>query len=381
MIVLAGTAATAVLGQQLQRITLKDGNTIDGIVTKTDAGYQVKRPNGLVAVIPADRVLKVEKITTPKSEFEKRLAKVKPNDADGMYQLAAWARQKKMLPEAWDLVEKILAFKPDHENAQLLRKLLEKDLAPATPVTPTTTTGATIEPSKLLTTEDVYRIRRVELRRSDDLADGEVVSVRFRKDLLKRVVKDRLGPQFERPRGVAEFRRWRPIVKVRYILRERETTRWDTKYRDDILIMDDPQRLRTFKNQIWPIVVGGCGSTNCHGGAKGKGKLKLFAAPLRDDRIAYTNFYILHRWSRGGKKLINRAAPVKSRLLECGLPDEMADQALKHPKPLADPVFQDRDRDANYRVVKKWIESLKHPFLEPGYRIDYKLPVLEDKKK
>ena len=377
-------AVVAVPAQQIRRLILKDGNTVDGFVTKTDEGYQVKGPSGVVVVFPADRVEKVEDIERPEAELEERLAKLKPDDVEGWYQLAVWAREKELPDKAKELLKKVLAIKPDHENAQLLLSLLDKDVATTGPVTPTPQIPSTgpgkISPTMLLTIEDVYRIRLMELRgpaNPQDLVGGEIVPIRFRNDLLKRVVDDRLGPQFERPRGEVEFRGWSPMTKVKYILRE--TDERESKYRDDILITGDPERLKAFRSRIWPIIAGGCASTSCHGGAKGAGRLKFFTAPMTDDRVAYTNFYILHRWSRGGSRLINRGVPANSLLLECGLPEDVAKEGLGHPKKLDRPVYRNRTTDGNYKLVRRWIEGLKNPLLPPEYRIKYKLPVLEDK--
>ena len=141
---------------------------------------------------------------------------------------------------------------------------------------------------------------------------------------------------------------------------------------DDILINSDPEVFKTFRSRIWPIVLSGCAKPSCHGGVKGAGKLKLFDMPITDDRVMYTNFYILQAWSREGRALINRNSPVNSMLLQAGLPADIAKQNLKHPKPLKPPPFKS-ETDRNFVAVQKWIRSLK-VLLPPGYRVSYKLP-------
>jgi len=376
-VVLAALTATALPARQ--KIVLKDGREMTGTVTKTDAGYQVRTDKGLVVVFPAGQVLRVEEVATPKSDYQKRLAATDKTDPDALYRLAVWARRQKLLTEARDLLRKVLALKPDHENARLQLRLVRAEIAPTTTRPSTgngdddTRTPTVVRPSNLLSQEDIYRIRFIELTLRDS------VSVEYRNNVLRRFIAARIGPIFEQTNGEAKFRRASRVEQVVYI--RRETDRRSGEYRDDILIKSDPRVLKAFKSTVWPIVVSGCGRTSCHGGAKGQGKFRLLASGLSDDRILYTNFYILHKWKRDGKKMINRDVPENSLLLEHGLPADIAKKNYVHPKKLDDPVFRDRSHP-DYRRVKDWIESLAPPadLLPPGYRVDYKVPGLPDAK-
>jgi hypothetical protein len=144
--------------------------------------------------------------------------------------------------------------------------------------------------------------------------------------------------------------------------------------RDDVLVKSDPAAVREFKTKIWPVLAGSCASSACHGGAKGQGSFKLFNVALNDDKVMYTNFYILSAWSKGGLKMVDREYPENSLLLQYGLPANLA--RFVHPGK-NEAVFRRKD-EANYRIIENWItKSLAHPLLD-GYRIDYKLPLLDE---
>jgi len=372
-------AALAADAWGAQRLVLKDGRRIEGDVVETKTGYQVTQSSGLVVEFPKGEVLRVETVVTPADEFKARLAKAGDNP-EKLYDAGVWAYRNKLLSEARATLKRVLALKADHENAKLQLKLVEAAIAAAAggPVRPPDNGSGTTKPpvdlGKLLTKDDVFRIRFLEVKPTE-----RAISIQFKNDVINRLVKDRVGPQFQKQNGEREFRRWPPIRKLTYVYDEADD-RWSGRYRDDIEVGSDPMVMKRFRAQIWPVVVSGCASIHCHGGVKGGGKLKLFAAPLSDDRVVYTNYYILHEWKRDARRIINLDAPANSLLLEYGLPAKVAKPGFVHPKKLADPPFTSR-RHADYVKVKKWIESLRNPMLPPGYRIQYKIPLLSDGKK
>ncbi len=411
------TMTIAAAAEAQQRLVLKDGRTIDGVVVETKDGYQVTQPNGLSAEFPKDRVLRVEEVATTADDFKTRFAKAGENP-EKLYEVALWARKNKLPLQALATLRKVLRIKPDHENAKLLKKLLEGETI-ITPPTgdefrkrmiaagnnpdriyavalwayrnkaianakialrkaltlnprhkPSLALLSTIEGTnaKFLTMPDVYRIRLLEL------SPGENVSVEYRNDVLKRFMNARLGPQFTKAGGERQFLRWPRVKQVAYILNE--TDRRSGDYRDDIHVKADPLVMKYFKSQVWPVIVKGCASQHCHGSTEAPGKFRLFAMPLTDDRVVYTNYYILHAWQSRGRKTINLDAPENSLLLEMGLPPDVAKRELVHPgKKLANPPFPSRQHP-DYRKVKAWIEKLHNPMLPPGYRVSYRLPGL-----
>ena len=352
-------------------VILKNGRKIIGEVTKTKEGYEIKIEGGTI-VVAADDVLKITSFTDLQDELSKKLNAVKSNDARGYYRVACWAYDNGLLTEAKKiLTEKALKLKPDYEDAKLLLKLIKIRLAEKKEKGQTTTTpsGPAGKPSKkpkipLLTKEDIYRIRLVELKPDDK------VVIRYRNKVLERFIKSMRGKdEFADPGFEKTFRTWPRIKQVWYILRN--TSRFNTTIRDDILIETDPSVMRVFRTRIWPIIASTYGSPSCYGGVKGRDGLKLINGPSTNDQIIYTNFYILHKYERNGLKFINRDDPDMSLLLQYGLPKKVA----KVPRPpyIKKNIFTGPD-DPKYKLIKNWILSLHHPFLPPGYRVNYKLP-------
>jgi hypothetical protein len=360
-------AAVAMTAQQ-RVVILKDGRRITGEVTKTAQGYQVRTGKGTI-VFPADEVAGVEDVTTPKDELTRRLDKVDPRDAEGFYLVARWADRQNMLAEAEKILLKVLKIEPGHENAQLLLKLVRIRLAGFTKPVPTATgpTGPVrplaIDPARFLIKEDIYRIRLLELKHDDK------VIIEFRNKVLDRFIESMRGREmFADPGGERRFRGWSKVRQARYILKN--TDRDSVSVRDDILVKTDPEVIKQFRARIWPILARSFASPSCYGGPNGRDGTKLFNVPLTDNRILYTNFYILHKWSRGGRKFINRDKREMSLLLQYGLPKNLA----RMPAPdYMTPIFRSRN-DRNYKLFDAWIGSLRWPFLPPGYRINYKLP-------
>ena len=175
-------------------VILKNGRKIIGEVTKTKEGYEIKIEGGTI-VVAADDVLKITSFTDLQDELSKKLNAVKSNDARGYYRVACWAYDNGLLTEAEKiLTEKALKLKPDYEDAKLLLKLIKIRLAEKKEKGQTTTTpsGPAGKPSKkpkipLLTKEDIYRIRLVELKPDDK------VVIRYRNKVLERFIKSMRG--------------------------------------------------------------------------------------------------------------------------------------------------------------------------------------------
>ena len=348
-----------------QVLVLKDGRRIIGEVTSSKAGYEVKIGTGATAVFSADQVLRVEDVVTPAEELKKRLAKIDQTDAEQLYRVARWASDRGLLPEAKGLLLKARKADPKHENAKLLLRLVEMRLKAATKTAATASTQVVIAPRtkfNFLKPEDIYRIRLLELKKTDRAV------IQYRNKVLDRFIKWMRGRDiFDTPEGERKFRGATKVAQVQYI---QEKVDRESPMLDDILVKSDPAVIKEFRTKVWPIVSKNCAVPSCHGGVKGAGGLKLYDVPLKDERALYTNFYILHKWSKGGRRLINRDNHEMSLLLQYGLPQKLA--RLPHPKRL-DTIYRTK-QDPSYRIVKGWVETLRFPFLLPGYRIKYTLP-------
>ncbi len=358
-------AAFAIPAQQV--VILKNGGRVVGEVTKTKDGYQVINDKGTI-VFAKNQVLKVEDVVTVKDELTKRLAKVDSRDADGYYQVARWAYDQNLLTDSRKILKKVLKLNPKHEDAPKLLKLVNMGIAKSGGDTTTTKKNGgkkqtLLARSNFLTKEDIYRIRLMELKSNDR------VSVQFRNKVLQRFIKSMRGSgDFENRGFENKFRGYNRVKQVLYILEW--TDRDNASIRDDILIKTDPKVIKEFRARIWPIIAKSFASPSCYGGVKPRDGLKLFNIPLTDERVLYTNFYILHKWERNGRKMIDRDNPEMSLLLQYGLPKKIA--KCPRPKYVPGPIFKSTN-DRSYKIVKDWIASLRRLF-PPGYRIKYTLP-------
>jgi hypothetical protein len=361
--------ATFAVGQN-KVVTLTNGSQVEGQVTRTNGQYEVRLPSGIVTVFPADQVVSIEDAERPEDEFEKRKAEIDPKSPDDHYRLAQWAFDREMYTAAREELKTALALKPDYERAQLLLRQVEARLQaqtqPSAVTRPTGQGPAGLGPdmraSWLVDQEDIYRIRRAELR-----GDDRVV-IKYRNDVIERFIRRMEGyAEFEQENFSDTFRGYSDLRQTRYILRELDNPQ--ASLARDILIETDPQFMVDFRSRIWPMVARHCASANCHGGNRVVGNLRLFNIAGRNERIDYTNFALLDGYVTGGVRMIDRDRPEESLLLQYTLPEDQAQH--KHPTKLT-PVFPSR-RSAAYQRVEEWINELNGP-PHPRYDLDYKPP-------
>jgi hypothetical protein len=135
------------------------------------------------------------------------------------------------------------------------------------------------------------------------------------------------------------------------------------------------ERFRNDVHRTW--LINGCATTRCHGGEKA-GRLYLSTTRVNTDETAYTNFLIVDRYrTDSGIGLINYEEPVRSPLLQAGLPRK--DALYPHPEvpgpngrgDLWRPVFRST-RDTGYEQAVEWIQSMYRP--RPEYPVEYTPP-------
>lgn len=355
-------ALVAAASAQMMTVTLTDGRQFVGEVAKIGENYEIATSMGTV-IVPASQVRSVAEYTTPEQEFQKRLAALKADDAQGHYRLAMWALDQKLLAQAKSQLETVLSLQPGNENAKLQLQLVEAQLraaATAPAVLPPRTDPETVAKSDLMSEADIARVRLEELR-SDDR-----VSIEFQNRALDRFI-DRMSGRgdFASRNFEVEFRRWNRVAQTLYMLRFSPR---DEELKKDIVVRSDPQFMVTFKSRVWPIIEQNCATSACHGGVKGAGDLKLMAMAAKSDAMYYTNFYILDTYTHNGLRMIWRDHPYLSLLLQYGLPPEVAQ--YRHPTRIT-PIFRDT-RDPQYLAVRQWIEGLLP--IRPQYRLEYQIP-------
>ncbi len=349
-----------------KRIRLKNGRVFVGeIIEKTDDGIKVK---GKLAVVfyRNDQIEAIESIRDPKGGYIQRLAKLDKTSAEAHVKLGQWAMENKLYKEAAACFQAALAIEKDHESAALLLRQAKARLKKVTGTgggngTTAGTEQVPFEPKLLVRMEDIYRIRLEEVRK------GERISVRLQKNVVERFIRQMGGKgDFQDEGFTRKFRRFPRARQAEYILEKADR---DDPLKDDIIVRTDPAFMRGFRRAVWPIVAGSCGSINCHGSAKGKGKLKLFNVASRNVNVDYTNFLILDSYHKKGLLMIRRDDWERSLLLQYGLPAAQAE--YRHPVKRK-PVLPSRESSA-YRQTLAWIKGLKGP-RHPNYRIKHRPP-------
>lgn len=374
---LAFAASLCQAGEKKQ-IKLKNGETVVGeIVEKTPEGIKVK---GKIATVfyPAADVVAIEDVYDVKQDYADRLAKLKKDDFDSQLALGRWALGKEMYAEAVKHLGAAVKLKND-ERAKLLLRQAKRKLDESTRVSsPGSSSGTTngaggaaqdFDPEKMLTDDDVQRIRRAELGKEDR------VRVVLRNKVVARFLEEVAGTgEFAEKGADVAFRRL-PRAKQAWHILDHTIGRPDDPLRQDVIIHTDPGAMRTFRTSVWNQVASSCASASCHGAAKGQGGLKLWNVVGRSVNVDYTNFLILDSFrTQKGLQVIQRDNPGDSLLLQHGLPENLA--RYRHPKETS-PVFTSK-RAANYRAVENWIKSLRGP-LAPDYGIK-KLPPFVSKR-
>lgn len=344
---------------QTRVLTRKDGRKFIGEVTRKNGAYEVTTDMGTISIPEAD-VSSVEDYVDPREEYERRLLAVDPGDPAEVFRFAKWCYDNKLYDEAREQLQVVLELQRDHESATLLLSLVEAELAKSDSAGRPRRRPARAIPEdvlgQLVAQEDVEQIRLAELRRSDRVA------IRFENDVLRRFLDRIRGTgKFAEEDSDKRFLRQNPVDQAVDILVNKDNLGGAADLLRDINIQTNPAFMAAFKTRIWPLVSRNCATAACHGGVEGAGGLKLYNLPTQDDRVFYTNFLILDAFETRQGRLIDRARPAQSLILQYGLPREQA--TADHPTPLP-PMFRN-DQDPRFRAVDAWIRSLLYP--HPSY--------------
>ena len=363
-------------------LVLKDGRTFEGEVTRTADGYRVKTKMATL-VFQAKDVEKVVEQVDPRDEYAERAGKIDPNSARDHMELGRWAEGKGLLEIAKKEYEKALGLDKDLEVADLLLRRVKARLAGQKPppdgpdpvVGPQPDGPEVIDAKWLVREDDVYKIRMGEYVPDRD----KRVAVKFRGQVLKKFIEQMRGEDDHENERFDEdkFKSLASQAKARYIVKN---TEWDDPVRTDVILTTDPEPMREFRSRIWPRITVHCGTVQCHGAPKGKGRLKLLATPARNERVDFANFMILSQFQRGPWSLIDRQHPEDSLLLTYGMRKEDVKPEQAHPKDLPAAIYLNT-KSAAYQQMLKWIQSLKAAPEGGKYGVKYGPPAGEVKPK
>jgi hypothetical protein len=106
-------------------VHLKNGKTLEGVVTRTAKGVQVEQRFGTV-LIPHGEVEKIELRQTPEQVLAERLAELKAGDAEGALDLASFCLEHELTKAARELaLERVLPHAPDDRRLHHLLRALD----------------------------------------------------------------------------------------------------------------------------------------------------------------------------------------------------------------------------------------------------------------
>ncbi|MCP4589305.1 MAG: hypothetical protein GY842_01035 [bacterium] len=302
------------------------------------------------------------------AEYRQRSAKLKPDDVAGHYQLLLWCKDQ----QAWNLVRKestlILTHDPKHEQAKLLhelaaRKLGERRGENRPDASSASGTGGEVgKLGRILSDAEVYRIRWMELMSEEP----RPLVVRFQNRVIQRFVDAMEGKAgFTTREDRRGFMRLKPMEKLQEIRRQVRADAQDD-FSKDILLKSNPKRMADFERHVLPVALNGCATANCHGDPQ------ISRFTLYNDRImkvnkVFTNYLIMHDYSVGSNRLIDRQDPDKSLLLTYGLRElpPGTNHTYKHPTEIP-PVYRSMS-DPKYRAARDWLKGLST--IAPPYGI------------
>lgn len=300
-------------------------------------------------------------------EYQDRFGKLKADDVEGHYALAEWCREHRLYRSLLKQAQYVLQLEPDNENARLLYRVAVDALKAQNTQTRPAEGAAAAESidGELLGPQQIQQLKYAEFLPPDETrpslpihgrvrrADrGESFKVRFAGSVLNDFLDYMSGhPDFRSRENRTAFLSLAPTRQAQ-LIREHSGNRFE----DDIEIITNPLVFQQFE-RVLPMVMSGCATSSCHGGA-GAESWRLRTARPRTDLNLYTNFLIVNRVREGGHRLVNRAKPEESLLLQYGLPPRQA--LFQHPEEIA-VMFPRGREDARYRTILMWIENLRMP--------------------
>jgi hypothetical protein len=353
-------------------LTTKDGRILNGDIQDGPDGTSVNITlHGATLSVSKDNVAAINYPDDAENDYHQRLSALDPDDITGRINLCRFelsARQYDLAVAAAKDAERLDPHNPEAvillDTIQSQRNLDSKIAlasSPSSSGTPVVESAAAKPPANYLSMDDVYAIRRNELR-SDD-----VVRVQFYNNVRKRY----LGSQGNAAElnGESEAQQALGIMQT-----------GDPNLAKDVRPAGDPRALLEFRNRVQPRILAGCAAAGCHGGSGSGGFFLYFDA--KETLPAYTNFFILQESGRtleGGdtfgnapvyRPMIDRLHPDSSLLLQFGLPRSVA--AIPHPDVhWFKPMFRGLN-DPAFLEVSRWISSMAP--MAPDYGIKFDIP-------
>ncbi len=354
-------------GARTAVVRLHDGRTFEGAFVSQTNESIVLNIRGIQADIKQSEVADVSFREEPAEIFARRRAALVDSDLAGRFELVRQMYDLDALEIADGEAAALDREFPDHPAITELRTLIDaKARLAANRVPPRRLQqGATAErPSAAQRREDQPRLtaKQINLIKVFEIDLSTEPRVTVPPETLNKLF-ERYADNSNTPRGreaQRAFRRepgWRQL-ELLFRLQARELYA-------EVQVPVDPQPLSDFRHRVNPRYV--ASYFEPHFGRGQVEGLTLLNDRPNDTAEAYTNFYLLTRFSHDGFKMIDRATPRDSLLLQWGLPRE----AARKPAPEVEgwqPRFRSTE-DAEYQRLLAWVNSLYKQ--EPDYGITY----------
>lgn len=190
MIFLSAAAATADV------IYLRDGEQLEGkVIEKKDGYIGVRTDRGIVFRVPEADVSKVIESDTPLEVYKQMAARIKPGDAEGHYNLAAWCRRQNLREEMKDELAAAIKADPNHEAARRDLGYVKTDKGWVTQEQMMEAQGKVLADGKWVAKDDAKKLSRAELEKQYLYAINTAVykihtgSAATRRDMLEKLSK------------------------------------------------------------------------------------------------------------------------------------------------------------------------------------------------
>jgi len=362
-------------------VRMLDGHRVEGDVTEGEETVTVIQRGGIRTVVQRTNIAGIDYTPTVQDEFQARLKKLAKDDVQGRIELARWAFDRHDYRLARVALDQALEIDPNNRAATDLveliqaQKILEANSRRATTLSATAPATRAADAKvaterRLLTAEEINRIRQSELKSSDVRT-----RIRFDNNLAKRFAADMNIPY-------AQFIA-RPLAAQAVEMLGADNGR----YREDVKILSDPSSMLEYRRGIQPNVLANCATVGCHG-APGNSRLVLFPqAAEPGEAPTYTNFYILQHYTRLREhpratsspfapdptmwRLIDRDRPGDSLLVQFSVPGEIAQ--VRHPQVAGYRPWIKGTADPHYRTLVLWMGQMLVPRPLP-YDIKYDIP-------
>lgn len=361
-------------------VRLKDGSVYEGNIDEKSDVVTVD-VRGILSDIPRERIASIAY-----GDFETRwkeaYAKLDEKDAKGRVAAARRAFDEHRYDLAETAARDAQRVDPNSTEAAEILKLtinqrrLETATGTGNPTNPPANPNGEGNPPaklantyKLLTTEQINRVKQVELKENESVA-------RF--NLKNNVTKRYHDADSKINMSYSEFLKQPQGVKAQMIIQN-----GGPELAKDVEVTNDPAVMQEFRRETLGLILNGCATSGCHGGNNEAAKAFPMVAPAPDVATSYSNFYQLSTWQKkqaknvsevliGGTNLpmIDRVHPEASLLLQYGLPEGQADQ--KHPASQGfKPMFTRGKDDPKYKKILSFVDSLRK--IEPDYGFTYTL--------